>query len=122
MMHRHLCRGPEAHCDSFSFDITHVKNKLTSTEVQFALVSIEMDFGDSDKFKHLNPVAYITSEANAFGVVGSTESHNERWYDGVVERIDIGQNNKLVEITQVQQTIKVGRCSKQSYYEILADR
>ena len=122
MMHRHLCRRLRGHCDSFSFDITNVRKRLTSTEVHHAVVSIQMDFGDSEKFKSVNPIAYITSEANTFGVIGVTDIRTGRWYDGVVEQNLNGRVHNYATITKVQETHWAGNCSKRSYYETLANQ
>ena len=62
---------------------------------------------------------YTTSEANVFGATHSLGD----WYDGEVNKIDIGRNEKEIHTSQVRETVRVSdSCSKRSYYETLTER
>ena len=102
-------------CDCFIFKSEEIRKRATSSEVLSLNFDIAIDFGDSIIFKSIRPVAYITSGANVFGAV-------DRWYDGKVDRIEIGRNVKEVHISNVRETIWIGSCSKQSYHETLTEQ
>ena len=102
-------------CDSFIFITEEIRKITTSAEVTLLDFDLFIDFGNSSKFKFIHPVAYVTSGANVFGAV-------DRWYEGKVDRIEIGRNVKSVHISNIRETIWSGGCSKKSYHETLVEQ
>ena len=87
---------------------------------KFKFLIIIKDLGNSSTSTlNIRPVAYITSEANIFGVVGGGWG-TKRWYDGKVDEVRLGENRMRVSVTSVQETISAGSCSKKPFYEMVA--
>ena len=81
----------------------------SSAKVRSLRTKLYLDFGDTNVFKKIRPMAYITSEANVFGATHRLGD----WYDGKVNKIEIGRNEKEIHTSQVYETVRVSdSCSK----------
>ena len=93
-LHKRLYGGQDV-CDSFVHNTEEIRKLVPFENVHNIVTDIAIDF--NGEFNQTNPVAYFTSEANVFGVVsGRRYLHPQRWYDGHVKRIEIGQNKKIL--------------------------
>ena len=73
----------------------------SSAKVERFRTKLAIDFGDSIAFESIHPVAYVTSEAN---IHGAMHTHGD-WYDGQVDKIEIGRKEKEIRTSNVQETI-----------------
>jgi len=71
-------------CVQISFDAETFKQKYSMAVVEDLGLSVEMKVENEKAFKKTKPVAYITSQLNAFGAL------TEQWHDGHARKIDIG--------------------------------
>ena len=91
-----------------------------SAKVRKVKTQLAIDFGDSGVFENIRPFAFITSEANIHGAMKNIFGD---WYDGKVNKIEIGRNEKEIHTSQVYETVRVSdSCSKKTYYETLTER